>query len=71
MTIGQRIEEERIARGIPVARVAKAAGITYRGLHKVITGASSPTLDTLHRVSIALGVSVSYLVEGVAYDGAE
>ena len=71
MTIGQRIEEERIARGIPVSRVAKAAGITYRGLYNVITGASSPTLDTLHRVSIALGVSVSHLVDGVTYDGAE
>lgn len=70
MTIGQRIEEARQVRGMPLAHVARAAGVSSRGLRNIICGAHSPTLTTLHRVAIALGVRVADLVEGVEYDGA-
>lgn len=70
MTVGQRIEEARQAKGLPLVHVARAAGISYEALRNIIRGANSPTLTTLHRVAIALGCRVSDLVEGVEYDGA-
>lgn len=62
MNIGTRIEEARQARGIPLVHVARAAGISYEGLHNIISGRSSPRLDTLRRIAVALGVEVADLV---------
>lgn len=62
MHIGARIEEARTARGIPLVHVARAAGISYEGLHNIIMGRSSPRLTTLQRIAAALGVEVADLV---------
>jgi len=62
MHIGTRIEEARTARGIPLAHVARAAGISYEGLHNIITGRASPRLSTLERIAAALGIEVRDLV---------
>lgn len=45
-----------IARARGMTEIAKAAGLTREGLYKALRPGSEPRLDTVNRVSAALGV---------------
>lgn len=51
------------AKKIKLADVATAAGITYQQLNRIMR-TQSTTLETLEKIADALGVSVSYFLEG-------
>ena len=61
--IGDRVRQERTARGWTLDRLAAAAGVSRRMLVTVEQGAANPSVGTLLRLSDALGVGLPALVE--------
>jgi len=61
--IGDRVRQERAARGWTLDRLAAEAGISRRMVVNVEQGATNPSVGTLLRLSSALGVGLPSLVE--------
>lgn len=59
--LGAAIREQRLAHRLTIAEVAERAGISRGMLSKIETGHASASLETLHRISRALGVSLAFL----------
>lgn len=55
------------AKKIKLADVATAAGITYQQLNRIVR-TQSTTLETLEKIADALGVPVSYFLDGQECD---
>jgi transcriptional regulator with XRE-family HTH domain len=53
MSVGERISELRVARGMTQAELAEVAGITKQGISK-IEGGDDPSLATLRLIAQAL-----------------
>lgn len=62
--IGREVREFRKARGITVADLASATGLSVGMLSKIENGAISPSLTTLQSVARALGVPITDLFRG-------
>jgi len=60
--IGQRIREARRARGMTQLDLATATGIRRPNVARLERGGNTPTLETLQRIAVALGTTVSSLV---------
>jgi DNA-binding Xre family transcriptional regulator len=61
--LGLAIEHHAAALGIHLDEVARAAGITFPGLHRICTGRiKSPRLETVVAIAAALGTSVDRLL---------
>lgn len=64
-TVGERIREQRIARGLEQAPVAKAASITTSALSQIENNITrQPKPETLFKIADALGIEARYLVFG-------
>jgi transcriptional regulator with XRE-family HTH domain len=64
-TVGDRIRRQREAKGLDLAPVAKAAGITISALSQIETGVTkNPRPETLFRLADALDVEPRFLVFG-------
>jgi transcriptional regulator with XRE-family HTH domain len=62
--LGERIRERRQAMGLSLRDLAAQAGVTASFLSQVERGATSPSIDSLRRISAALNVPVfHFLVE--------
>ena len=61
--IGERVRQERKARGWTLDRLAEAAALSRRMVVNVEQGAVNPSVGTLLRLSDALGVGLPALVE--------
>ncbi|MFU0506114.1 helix-turn-helix domain-containing protein [Pseudaminobacter sp. NGMCC 1.201702] len=59
--IGREVRSMRARHGMTVMELATASGISVSMLSKVENGAISPSLDTLHALSSALGVPLTAL----------
>jgi transcriptional regulator with XRE-family HTH domain len=59
--LGPRIRRERTARGLSLAQVASVTGLTKSLLSQVERGIAEPSLSSLRKVSLALGVPLSTL----------
>jgi len=59
VTIGARLRELREHSGVSLGHLAAEAGIGKGSLSELETGRRNPTLDTLFRVTTALGVPLS------------
>jgi DNA-binding XRE family transcriptional regulator len=65
VTIGDRIRVTRESKGLDLAPVAKAAGISVSALSQIETGVTKqPKPETLFKLSDALDVDARYLVFG-------
>ena len=62
--VANRLEQVRELRGLSRQEVAKAAGLTYAGMHAIETRAQGTQIDTLFRVAKALGVTPGLLLDG-------
>ena len=62
-TIGARIRRERLAREWTLDRLADATSISRRQVVNIEQGEANPSIGTLLRMSDALGISLSQLVE--------
>jgi transcriptional regulator with XRE-family HTH domain len=63
MTFGRRFQCERHARGFSQDALARASGLTRDGISKIERDKRSPRLETLVRLSRALGVTPGEIVE--------
>lgn len=61
--IGHKVKETRLQFGLTLAELADTAGISRGMLSKIENGQTMPGLDTLFRISNALGVSMSSLFQ--------
>lgn len=62
--LGQRLREERHRRGLKLADVAAATGISISSLSLVETGKNEPTISRLARISSFYGLRVTDLLPG-------
>jgi len=53
-----------IARARSMSEVARQAGLTRAGLHKALSGAGKPGLETIMKVSGALGLQIQFTAIG-------
>ncbi|HUS65529.1 MAG TPA: XRE family transcriptional regulator [Kofleriaceae bacterium] len=60
--LGDNVKLLRDARGLTQARVARLAGIPRATWANLESGAANPTLSVLHRVAVALQVSIEELI---------
>lgn len=61
--IGVRVKRERIARGWTLDQLAERSGVSRRMIINVEQAAANPSLETLLRISDALGMGLPALVE--------
>ena len=62
-TLGQRIKQAREARGLTVAEVAEAAGLSRTHVYNIERGTTDDVLSaTLHRLVIAIDVPASEIL---------
>ena len=61
--IGERIRAERMHRNLTQERLYLAAGVSRWVLQELENGRGNPTLLTLLRISRALGIQLSCLVD--------
>ena len=66
--VGLRIKELRLASGHSQQSFAEAAGMSNNYAWRVESGRQNLNLKTLSRISIALGVTMADLLNGVAAD---
>ncbi|MDQ3930053.1 MAG: helix-turn-helix domain-containing protein [Chloroflexota bacterium] len=62
MTLGAKLKQARLARGMSLTDVARLTGLSKGFLSQVETGATNPSLGSLHRLARALALSASDLV---------
>ena len=62
--IGKNIKKLRTTQGLSQDRLSKLADISYNSIIKLETGGIlNPTIETLQKISKALGVSVDDLIK--------
>lgn len=71
---GRRVRTLRTERGFSLRQFALTIGADKSYIVDIEYGRKSPTLDTIERISRGLGVSMSFLLQGVdavsvEYDG--
>ncbi|MFT4128318.1 MAG: XRE family transcriptional regulator [Gordonia sp. (in: high G+C Gram-positive bacteria)] len=60
--IGERLRTARAVRGLPLAALARQAGIGKGSLSEIENGTRNPNLSTLYALAGALGVPLSWLL---------
>jgi transcriptional regulator with XRE-family HTH domain len=61
--IGNRIRELREAKGISQQNLAAVCNFEKANLSRIEAGRTNPTISTLYRISQALGITISELVD--------
>lgn len=56
-----RIKEVSKSQGVSITKLAELVGITQPNMSNIANGKTSPSLDLLERISVALGVTVPEL----------
>ncbi len=69
-TLGPRIREERLARGVSLRALAREVGVSASMISQIETGKAQPSVSTLYAITSALGLSVQAVFED-ALDAAE
>src|SRR4051794_31877618 len=60
--LGRNVKQLRAARGLTQSQMAKLTGLPRATWANLESGASNPTLSVLHRVALALQVSLEEIV---------
>ena len=64
--VARRLKAERIRRQISMTQLAEQSGLSQQMISYVERGMRSPTLDTLLRISAALNVDLSTLLNAAS-----
>src|SRR3712207_1251476 len=67
--IGRAVHAGRTARGLSLGALARDAGLSKTILSRIEAGAGNPSMETLWRVSQALGLPLGALIEPEAGPG--
>lgn len=62
MTLGERLKRTRLAQNMSLSALARASGLSKGFLSQVETGATNPSLGSLHRLAQSLSISLSDLL---------
>jgi transcriptional regulator with XRE-family HTH domain len=62
LIVGQRLKALRAERGLTVRDLARVSDLAFTTISMIERGKMSPTVSTLHKLSIALGVPLAYFV---------
>lgn len=71
ISLGARLRELRVASGLDVTSLAERCGMKQPYLSRVEAGRTLPSLRTLAKIAIGLGVPLPHLVEGIDYGEVE
>jgi transcriptional regulator with XRE-family HTH domain len=58
-----RLRSLRLARGVTIQGLARAASVSRQTIYDVESGARQPDISTLRKLATALGVTVADLLE--------
>ena len=61
--VARIVREERTAQGLSLAIVAERSGLSYQMVSYVEREMRVPTIDTLLRIALALGVNPAAIIE--------
>jgi transcriptional regulator with XRE-family HTH domain len=64
-TLGPRIREERLSRGISLRALAREVGVSASMISQIETGKAQPSVGTLYAITTALGMSIQDVFEEV------
>jgi quercetin dioxygenase-like cupin family protein/DNA-binding XRE family transcriptional regulator len=62
-SLGPRIREERLARGVGLRALAREVGVSASMISQIETGKAQPSVSTLYAITSALGLSVQTVFE--------
>jgi transcriptional regulator with XRE-family HTH domain len=62
-SLGQRIREERLARGISLRALARDVGVSASMISQIETGKAQPSVSTLYAITSTLGMSMQSVFE--------
>lgn len=71
MTLGERIKQVRLQKGLSKSDLAKEIGIHYSQIGRYEEKGALPSADVLANIANVLGVSSDFLVNGTSDDLAE
>ncbi len=63
--LGERLRGRRLLMGLSQAQVAESLNVTFQQIQKYENGSSQLTPERLHRLAVALGVTVDFFFEGL------
>lgn len=61
MTIGERIRKLRTAKGLSIYKISKETEISQNHINAIELNKRQPTIDTLSRLVVPLGISLAEL----------
>jgi transcriptional regulator with XRE-family HTH domain len=62
-SVGQRIRELRMARGMTQEQLGERAGLSYKAVGEIERGLGNPTIGTLDTIAAALQIDLSALFD--------
>lgn len=62
LRVGEAVRRHRQDAGLSQEQLAEQAGLHRTAVSLIERGQRSPSVETLHRICVALGISVSHLV---------
>lgn len=68
--VGQRLRDERQARGMSLDDLSRASGVSRAALSQIETRKSSPSLSVMWKIAVGLGLPFSQLLGDEGSDGA-
>ncbi len=70
-SVGQRIREERIRRGVSLRALAGEVGVSASMISQIENGKSQPSVSTLYAITSALGISIQEVFDTPLTEPAE
>jgi transcriptional regulator with XRE-family HTH domain len=70
-SLGQRIREERVQRGVSLRALASEAGVSASMISQIENGKSQPSVSTLYAITSALGISIQEVFDTPLREPAE
>ncbi|MGY2049748.1 helix-turn-helix domain-containing protein [Methylobacterium sp. JK268] len=71
VAMGSRVRDLRLRAGLSTSELALRAGLSAGVISQIERGLGNPSLKTLERLRVALGVSLMMLIEGASSRGAD
>ena len=64
----ERLKANRLERGLSIYRLSQLSGLNERAIDFIEKGERTPTIDTIARIALAMGVKVSEVINEAEKD---